>query len=111
MLEIHKNVTHLIFSRDGMGFPSLILESITLGVPPSPLNAINTNLINQTQIDALYPALQVLETNQVELRSSPGSVVQKAADAATKGALATKTMKAKAGRASYVAADKVQHLA
>ena len=74
-------------------------------------NANNTNLVYQTQIDALYPALQVLETNQVELRSSPGSVLQKAADAATKGALATKTMKAKAGRASYVAADKVQHLA
>ena len=59
------------------------------------------------QIDALHPALEVLETNQVELRTSPGSVLQKAAEAATKGAAATKTMKAKAGRASYVAADKV----
>jgi len=64
---------------------------------------------DRTMIDALHPALEVLETNQVELRTSPGSVLQKAAEAATKGAAATKTMKAKAGRASYVAADKVIH--
>jgi len=62
---------------------------------------------DRTMIDALHPALEVLESNLVELRSSPRQVLQKAAEAALKGATDTKTMKAKAGRASYVAADKV----
>merc|ERR1719435_174816 len=62
---------------------------------------------DRTMIDALYPALTVLESNLLELRSSPATVMVKAGDAATNGAAATKTMKARAGRASYVAADKV----
>ena len=38
------------------------------------------------------------------------AVVKEATEAAVKGAAATKTMKAQAGRASYVAADKVYTL-
>ena len=38
------------------------------------------------------------------------AVVKEATEAAVKGAEATKTMKAQAGRASYVAADKVNTL-
>jgi len=62
---------------------------------------------DRTMIDALSPALSVLEENMVELMSSPATVMVKAGEAATKGAAATKTMRARAGRASYVAADKV----
>ena len=62
---------------------------------------------DRTMIDALYPALTVLESNLLELVTSPGPVLVKAAEAASKGAADTKRMKAKAGRASYVASDKV----
>ena len=62
---------------------------------------------DRTMIDALYPALTVLESNLLELLTSPGPVLVKAAEAASKGAADTKRMKAKAGRASYVASDKV----
>jgi len=62
---------------------------------------------DRTMIDSLHPALEVLESNINDLKTSPRTTAEKAADAALKGAAATKTMQAKAGRASYVAADKV----
>ena len=59
------------------------------------------------QIDALHPALIVLEASVSKLSSDLPGVLAEAITAASKGAEATKTMKAQAGRASYVAADKV----
>ena len=59
------------------------------------------------QIDALHPALIVLEASVSKLSSDLPGVLAEAITAANKGAEATKTMKAQAGRASYVAADKV----
>merc|ERR1719352_2191166 len=57
---------------------------------------------DRTMIDALQPVLESLEDSGDQLWQRPGQALPKAA-----GAAATKTMKAKAGRASYVAADKV----
>jgi len=62
---------------------------------------------DRTMIDALSPALSVLESQESELRTNPVPVLERAGQAASKGAADTKNMKAKAGRASYVAADKV----
>merc|ERR1712013_4679 len=56
---------------------------------------------DRTMIDALHPALTVLESNLLELVTCPGPVLVQAGEADTRG------MKAKAGRASYVASDKV----
>ena len=42
---------------------------------------------DRTMIDALYPALTVLESNLLELVTSPGPVLVKAAEAASKGLL------------------------
>ena len=61
----------------------------------------------QLQIDALHPALIVLEASVSKLSSDLPGVLTEAITAASKGAEATKTMKAQAGRASYVAVDKV----
>lgn len=55
------------------------------------------------QIDALYPALLVLE----ETGGKTGSLTA-AGEAALTGAKKTATMVARAGRASYVSRDKVQ---
>jgi len=62
---------------------------------------------DRTMIDALHPALLVLEQGAADLSSNPAALVSRAAKAATDGAAATKSMKAKAGRASYVAESKV----
>jgi len=62
---------------------------------------------DRTMIDALHPVLESLEDSGEELWQRPGQALAKAAEAGKAGAAATKTMKAKAGRASYVAADKV----
>jgi len=64
---------------------------------------------DRTMIDALYPALEVLEGRAVDLQNSgsTAAVLSAAAEAAVKGAAETKEMKAKAGRASYVADEKV----
>ena len=59
------------------------------------------------QLDSLHPALLELERGTVRLLTDPSAVVKAAGAAAAAGAEATKKMKAKAGRASYVAADKV----
>ena len=59
------------------------------------------------QIDALHPALVVLEGSVSKLSCDTAGVLAEAITAARQGAEATKTMKAQAGRASYVAADKV----
>ena len=93
---------------------------------------IDTRDTSNVQIDALHPALLVLEANTARLGSDTAAVVREAAAAAVKvkhpwkiflckishvhyvlilykrqGAEATKSMRAQAGRASYVAADKV----
>lgn len=59
---------------------------------------------DRTMIDALWPALQVLEKAGASINSE---VMKAAGEAATQGAQATATMQARAGRASYVSADKV----
>ena len=56
----------------------------------------------------MYPALTVLENNLSRLSNDMKNVVCEASQAATRGAEQTKTMKAKAGRASYVASEKVR---
>ena len=59
-------------------------------------------------LDALHPALQVLQASLSDLQSTnPGPTLQRAAAAAEAGAAATRTMRARAGRASYVAQEKV----
>lgn len=62
---------------------------------------------DRTMIDALYPALESLEGNMDDLRNRPGQALAKAAQACSAGATSTKGMRAQAGRASYVAQDKV----
>jgi len=62
---------------------------------------------DRTMLDALLPALESLETAGPEIRSRPGQTLAKAAEASRAGAGATKGMKARAGRASYVAPEKV----
>jgi len=65
------------------------------------------NIGDRTMVDALYPALENLEGNLEELRERPGQALAKAAQEAMAGSRATATMEARAGRASYVAKDKV----
>jgi len=62
---------------------------------------------DRTMIDALYPALTLMEANISRLETDMSGVVKEAVEAAKQGAAATKSMKAQAGRASYVAAEKV----
>jgi len=62
---------------------------------------------DRTMIDALHPALLALEAKKSQLKSDMKYVIEEAVEAATAGAANTKTMKAKAGRASYVASEKV----
>ena len=50
----------------------------------------------------------VLENNVSRLSNDAKAVVSEASDAASRGAEQTKNMKAKAGRASYVAPEKVR---
>ena len=52
----------------------------------------------------------VLENNVSRLSNDAKAVVSEASDAASQGAEQTKNMKAKAGRASYVAPEKVKLL-
>ena len=59
-------------------------------------------------IDALHPALQALQAAGPALQSDLAGTVRAAVEAARRGAEQTKNMKAQAGRASYVAADKVR---
>ena len=63
---------------------------------------------DRTMIDALHPALQALQTAGPALQSDLTGTVRAAVEAARRGAEQTKNMKAQAGRASYVAADKVR---
>ena len=62
---------------------------------------------DRTMIDALCPALQRLEEAGAGLETDLAGTVRSAVEAAKSGAESTRTMKAQAGRASYVAADKV----
>ena len=71
---------------------------------------IHENTLCLHQIDALYPALTVLENNVSRLSSDTKNIVCEASKAASRGAEETKNMKAKAGRASYVASEKVSPL-
>ena len=63
---------------------------------------------DRTMLDALHPALQSLQAAGSALQSDLGGTVRAAVEAARLGAEQTKNMKAQAGRASYVAADKVR---
>ena len=63
---------------------------------------------DRTMLDALHPALQSLQAAGSALQSDLGGTVRAAVKAARLGAESTKNMKAQAGRASYVAADKVR---
>ena len=58
----------------------------------------------------MHPALLVLEAGLSRISTDSDGLVKEAAEAAVKGAEATKTMKAQAGRASYVAAEKVDKI-
>lgn len=60
---------------------------------------------DRTMIDALHPALVVLEASQDNLTKE---CLTQAAQSADQGAQRTATMVAKAGRASYVSRDKVR---
>ena len=65
---------------------------------------------DRTMIDALHPALQALQTaGPAALQSDLAGTVRAAVEAARLGAQQTRNMKAQAGRASYVAADKVSN--
>ena len=65
---------------------------------------------DRTMIDALQPALETLQAAGPGLQSDLAGTVRAAVEAAGRGALETRNMKAQAGRASYVAADKVNIL-
>ena len=58
----------------------------------------------------MHPALLVLEAGLSGISTDSDGLVKQATEAAMKGAEATKTMKAQAGRASYVAAEKVDKI-
>ena len=58
----------------------------------------------------MHPALLVLEAGLSNISTDSDGLVKEATEAAVKGAEATKTMKAQAGRASYVAAEKVDEI-
>ena len=60
---------------------------------------------DRTMIDALHPALEALEAGNLD--TDLVLTLARAVEAGRSGAERTKRMKAQAGRASYVAAEKV----
>jgi dihydroxyacetone kinase len=92
------------------GAKEVSADSIT-GALEAGLDAVKRHgrarLGDRTLIDSLQPALEVLRVGITEAGSS-ASVLASAAEAAEIGAAATATMKASAGRASYVNASELK---
>ena len=63
---------------------------------------------DRTMIDALHPAVEALEAGSLE--TDLAGTLGRAVEAGRAGAERTKTMKAQAGRASYVAVEKVSQV-